>query len=511
MRLSLSAKQTAGVTALIALSMTAMSAQYLARLARVGLEDSRGSGELLGRIIYERSREALAGAADPRTAIRDDRGIRSILESTAAYGRDVTYAAIVDQDGVAIAHSFRALEGQRLEPTDSLSDVLHRNTVGQIQAIYADRPLEVVMPLELGQSPFGAIRIGYSPVLIRSDLRSALGPIVWATMLISGIATLVGLVLARRILRPIHVLSSGLMRLRRGETGVTIDLPQEDELEGLGESFNAIGEQLAARPKAVRSTRIESLMAGVTHEVKNPLNAMTIHLELVRQHLRSAEAGRPDPRTREPVHASAGAVLGLSAEVPIATSRDHLEVIEAIDGAREHLDVISSEIHRLDEVIQGFVRFIRPQELQLQPVDVQALMDEVVALVNPEARRHGVSCRAIESGVLPELRADAALLRQALLNLALNGCQAMPDGGKLTMAAKAGKGGATVLMVEDTGAGIPADQLERIFDLYYTTKPGGDGIGLSMVYRIAQLHGGEIEVESIIGRGSAFRILLPPG
>ena len=506
MRLSLSAKQTAGVTALIALSMTALSALYLARLARVGLEDSSGSGELLGRIIYERSREALAGAADPRTAIRDDRGIRSILESTAAYGRDVTYAAIVDRNDVAIAHSFRSLEGHRLEPTDSLSDVLHRNTVGQIRAIYADRPLEVVMPLELGQSPFGAIRIGYSPVLIRSDLRSALGPIVWATILISGIATLVGLVLARRILRPIHVLSSGLMRLRRGETGVTIDLPPEDELEGLGESFNAIGEQLAARPKAVRSTRIESLMAGVTHEVKNPLNAMTIHLELVRQHLRSAEAGRAAPRTREPVHASAVAVLGLS---PEKTTRDALEVNEEIDGAREHLDVISSEIQRLDEVIQGFVRFIRPQELQLQPVDVQALMEEVVALVDPDVRRHGVTCRVIGSGPL-ELRADAALLRQALLNLALNGCQAMPNGGKLTMAARGGKDGGTILMVEDTGAGIPADQLERIFDLYYTTKPGGNGIGLSMVYRIAQLHGGEIEVESIIGRGTTFRILLPP-
>ena len=78
------------------------------------------------------------------------------------------------------------------------------------------------------------------------------------------------------------------------------------------------------------------------------------------------------------------------------------------------------------------------------------------------------------------------------------------------MAARGGKDGGTILMVEDTGAGIPADQLERIFDLYYTTKPGGNGIGLSMVYRIAQLHGGEIEVESIIGRGTTFRILLPP-
>src|SRR5690349_9918858 len=102
MRLSLRAKQTAGVTALIALSMTALSVQHLANLARVGLEDSRQNGELLGRIIYQRAREAVGDSNDPRLALRDDEGIRSILESTAAYGRNVTYAAIVDTNDIAI-------------------------------------------------------------------------------------------------------------------------------------------------------------------------------------------------------------------------------------------------------------------------------------------------------------------------------------------------------------------------------------------------------------------------
>ena len=516
MRLSLSAKQTAAVTALIALSMTALSAQHLANLARIGLEDSRASGELLGRIIYERSREAVTGAVDPRAALRDDHGIRSILESTAAYGRNVTYAAIVDNTGLAIAHSFRGLEGQPLEPTDRLSDVLARNTFGQIGAIYADRPLEIVLPLELGKTPFGAIRIALSPVLIRRDLSAALGPMVLTTLTVSFIAILVGLVLARRILRPIHVLSSGLMRLRRGETGVTLVLPPEDELRGLGESFNAIGEQLASRPRSNTLARIESLIAGVTHEVKNPLNAMTIHLELVRQHLQRAQDSQVS-RDLWPVRASAGAVLGL------ASSGERMQAVHQEDapaalenevaGAREHLDVIAAEIERLDEVVQGFVRFICPQKLQLQPVDVRALIDDVVALVEPDARRQGVVCKVIDPGrlPLPELRADAAQLRQALLNLALNGCQAMPNGGKLTMGSRSGQDGWTILTVEDTGVGIPADQLERIFDLYYTTKPGGSGIGLSMVYRIAQLHGGDIEVESVLGRGTSFRILLPRG
>ena len=133
----------------------------------------------------------------------------------------------------------------------------------------------------------------------------------------------------------------------------------------------------------------------------------------------------------------------------------------------------------------------------------------MIALVEPDVRRNGVVCRADVPSGLPELRADPALLRQALLNLALNGCQAMPNGGRLTMAAKVEKDRRIALTVEDTGIGISADKLDRIFDLYFTTKPEGSGIGLSIVYRIVQLHGGEIEVQSTEGRGTTFRILLP--
>ncbi len=638
MRVSLSAKQTAAVTALIALSMTALAAEYVANLARVGLENSRRSGELLGLIIYQKARDATAAAPDPIDALRTDPGIRSILESTAAYGRNVTYAAIVDTGGMTVVGP--GLEGRRLEPQTSLASVLERGTLEQIRAIYADRTLEIVLPLQLGDAPFGAIRIGLSPLLIRNDLTQALTPMIWTTLAISIAAIVVGLILSRRGLRPIHVINSGLMRLGRGETGVTIDLPPEEELKGLGESFKAIGNQLAARAQGGALARVESfveqledavailnaeggvlfansamratlprqpdsgsmleavppdhpyrrliaealrsgrsqgpvtaavqawgaaegaelddrlisahviedeargivgvmlvsrnlaylsqvrstieyarklaslgrLMVGVTHEVKNPLNAMTIHLELVREHLSRAVERR---------EARVGAVLGLAAaggamsttiaaDVDATPPRiDSAVSSRAIDGAREHIEVIAAEIKRLDDVIQGFLRFIRPQELQLETVDAHGLMGEVLALVEPEGRRSGVTCRIREAGPVPPLRADPSLLRQALLNLALNACQAMPRGGELAMGARVEKDGRVSLVVEDTGVGIPAADLERIFDLYYTTRSGGSGIGLSMVYRIVQLHGGEIAVESIEGRGSTFRMLLP--
>src|SRR5688572_24595773 len=485
MRVSLRARQTAAVTVLIGLAMTALSVQNLANLARVGLEDSRGIGELLGRMIYQRARDAIAAGGDPE-ALRTDQGIRSILESTAAYGQNVTYAAVVDNDNRAIAHSFPGAEGQKIEQGENLAAVLDGSTIAQIRTIYADRALEVALPLELGDAPFGAIRVGLSPALIRNDLTQALRPMLVTTVLLSAAAILVGLVLASRILRPIHVINSGLMKLGRGEKVGSIDLPPDEELEGVGESFRAISEKLAARS-------LGRLMAGVTHEVRNPLNAMTIHLELVREHLLRLQRS-----TRAPV----GAVLGLEGRE---------DAMPEVSGAREHIDVIASEIKRLDEVITGFVRFIRPEELQLNPVDVKLLIAEVIALVEPDARRSGITCRSEVPDGMPELRADPALLRQALLNLALNGCQAMPDGGRLTMAARVQKERRLALTVEDTGAGISADKLDRIFDLYYTTKPDGSGIGLSIVYRIVQLHGGEIEVQSTEGRGTTFRMLLPFG
>jgi signal transduction histidine kinase len=483
MRVSLRARQTAAVTLLIALAMTALSVQHLANLARVGLKDSHSMGVLLGRMIYQRAREAIAAGDDPE-ALRTDQGIRSILESTATYGRTISYAAVVDNESRAIAHNFPAAEGQKIEPGENLAAMLERSTLAQIRAIYADRTLEVVLPLQLGDAPFGAIRVGLSPVLIRDDLTQALQPMLVTTVLVSAAAILVGLVLATRILRPIHVINSGLMKLGRGEKVGSIDLPPDEELEGVGESFRAISEKLAARS-------LGRLMAGVTHEVRNPLNAMTIHLELVREHLLRLQRS-----TRAPV----GAVLGLEGRE---------DAMPEVSGAREHIDVIAAEIKRLDEVITGFVRFIRPEELQLNPVDVKLLVAEVIALVEPDAKRSGITCRYDVPDRTPELRADPALLRQALLNLALNGCQAMPDGGRLTMSASVEKDRRLALVVEDTGSGIPADKLDRIFDLYYTTKPQGSGIGLSIVYRIVQLHGGEIEVQSTESRGTQFRLLLP--
>ena len=215
-----------------------------------------------------------------------------------------------------------------------------------------------------------------------------------------------------------------------------------------------------------RLAAIGRLTAGVGHEVKNPINAIVVHLELLRNKVQSG------------------------------------------GDALRHLDVIQSEIRRLDRVVQTLVDFSRPVELQLNDQDLRGVVSSVLMLASAEFETRGIS---VESHV-PEhaviCRADADLLRQALLNIVLNGAQAMATGGALEVRLSEGTRWASIL-VRDHGAGIPDEIRPRIFDLYFTTKKEGSGIGLAMTYRIVQLHHGQIDVESKPGSGTTFVLRLP--
>jgi len=209
--------------------------------------------------------------------------------------------------------------------------------------------------------------------------------------------------------------------------------------------------------------------------VKNPLNAMTIHLELMK--------GKLAKFNRENSEAAAPVV--------------------------EHVNVIGTEIKRLDQVVQGFLKFTRPEDLHLGPVPVDKLLSEIAQVVQPDAASNRVRVQVYCPPDVPDVQGDSGSLRQALLNLALNACQAMTGGGTLRLSARGISRRRVEIAVEDTGSGIAPEHLQKIFDLYFTTKSDGSGIGLSMVYRTVQLHDGEIEVQSTPGTGTRFRILLP--
>jgi signal transduction histidine kinase len=620
--LGIRGKQIAGVVSLVGLVVIGLSVIHLRALARVSLEETGARGELLANAVFHRAREVVAGRPDPYVALQEDPGLRAILESS-AYSKNVTYAAIVDVKDVAVAAFDRGREGSVLPPARQLGNLLAESPIAQIRAIYArgGQTLEVQKPLLLGGEQFGSIRVGVSTLLIANDLDSALGSALVTALLALGVATVVAVFLSGLILRPIHVIRSGLSRLGRGEFGVTLDLPQQDEFGELGSFFNTLSTQLSAdrSQRAGQTANLESvvehledavavvnpagellfanpamratlpddavgrplddllpaghpyrtlvdetrssgqsrgpisatiassapgadgrdsagerllmshairdlnqrlvgvmlvvrnlqylsqvqstvnysrklvalgrLSAGLAHEVKNPLNAMTIHLELLKQKLLAAGG-----RTAQNVDHGQGHAGASAMNMP---------------GALEHVKVIAGEIQRLDEVVQGFLKFMRPDELKLQPVAVSSLFEGVLSVVRPEAEKAGIEVKVEGADIAPDINGDPAMLRQALLNLALNACQAMPDGGTLRLGAAPAAGRRVAVTVEDTGVGIKPEHLDRIFDLYFTTKTRGSGIGLSMVYRTVQLHDGEVEVQSVVGRGTTFRLLLP--
>ncbi len=214
-----------------------------------------------------------------------------------------------------------------------------------------------------------------------------------------------------------------------------------------------------------RLARLGGLISGVAHQIRKPLNVLTIRLEWLRQ---DAEQGGPlDP----------------------------------------HIDSIRYEIDRLDRVVDGLLRFLRPEHLELAKVPVADLLTEAGGQVTSLTIR----VKYLIDGSLPELSADRSLLAEAFRNIFQNAAESMPDGGQITVTASLRSDGFIEVSVADQGRGIEAAQLERIFDLYFTTKPGGTGLGLTLALRAVDLHHGTIEIDSGSESGTTVRICLPAG
>jgi len=224
-----------------------------------------------------------------------------------------------------------------------------------------------------------------------------------------------------------------------------------------------------------RLAAIGRITAGVGHEVKNPINAMVLHLELLRGKL---------------------AAMG-----------------EASQHARRHVEILASEMQRLDRVVQTLADFSRPMELRLRVLDLRDVVAAVAELTSVQMREYGVRMVVEAPREQVIVHVDSDLVRQALLNLVLNGMQSMEAGGIVRVVVRREQQLA-VVEVHDQGTGIPEELLPRIFDLYFTTKKTGSGIGLAMTYRILQMHGGALDVRSNADlkssdHGSVFSVRLP--
>ncbi|MDE3199210.1 MAG: PAS domain-containing protein [Acidobacteriota bacterium] len=230
------------------------------------------------------------------------------------------------------------------------------------------------------------------------------------------------------------------------------------------EATRQIGRQLQT---ADRLSAISRLTKGVAHEVKNPLNAILMHVELAR-----------------------------------------MKIAHGDYDIEQQMEIISSEILRLDRVVKTFLDFTRPVQLNLSDVRLADFMQEIASLAGPQAAAAGIEIVEdikVEDAIIA---VDADLLKQAVLNILVNAVEAMKDGGTLRIEA-ALRGDTADIRIIDNGPGIPSGIREKIYDLYFTTKEGGSGIGLAMTYRIVQLHDGTIDFESEPGQGTVFSLRFP--
>jgi len=427
--------------------------------------------------------------------VSDDADITHLLDRILEQFISVREISIAGQTGDVLVSSNPAARGQPLQRRQEFGTWRKDPWYQRTKDLIRRRPdWEVTKQVGIAgqnESTF-TIQVVTSSVLVRDELLPQLLPLAE----VSGGAVLVALVLTllagNWILVPLKRIEKTIDRIVQGN--FLVDEPAsesakefrvvESKLSMLGQQYRGTREhaselrhdvdlllrRMASQlDVATRLANISRLTSGVAHEIKNPLNAILLRLDLLR-----ARLGAPEE-----------------------------EIVKEID-------ILSREVLRLDRVVKTFLDFSRPLEVHFEEVNLAALAGEVAELITPQARLAKISVEF--SGPPPtvdtQMRGDADLLKQAVLNLATNALEAMANGGllRVTVARLDDK---LTLEVADNGPGIPLENMQKVFQLHFTTKKAGSGIGLAMTYRAVQLHNGTISFTSEAGAGSTFRLEFP--
>ena len=604
-RWSLRAREIAALSLLTLAVVALMTVVHLYYSQQLLWSTTLREAELVARQVYSQTAHTLGRtdpAADPWRALRNDRELRELLNSSVGYASSLLYAMIADQTGTAMVHNDPTREGQQVPAQPNLQELTARHALPPLWQL-RDSPqiYEVTLPFNLDRKPFGTVRLGIAVPLVRAQLQDTLR----STLLLAAFALLaalaVGIALSSTTLQPIRKLAEDMELLRRGQFDVGRSDGPKDEFGKLAYQLQLLGRQMQSDRTRIAAERwqfqnaVDQLEDGImffdatgrvlfaNRAVELPVgkpaqDVVHARLEdvlrpehplrpLVRKALETGEGSRnvtvEIPAETGPVrflvsifplaserHVCDGAILLLRDLQSVAVSARtfqsliqysaqlaalgqvtsevthdvrnplHAMVVhvaflkerlgEQPPDVRRSLDVLDAEIKRADAVVTRYMQLVRPGDVSMKPVDVNAMLQEVSALLAGDWQAKGVSITFQPDPGLAPVLGDEEMLRRAFMNIVLNACQAMPDGGgQVTITTGLEGYDVAQIVVTDTGVGVPPEEVERIFGMYYTTKPGGSGIGLPLVRRVVDMHRGEFQFLSTVGRGTSVIIRLP--
>ncbi|MCL4491904.1 MAG: ATP-binding protein [Nitrospirae bacterium] len=390
--------------------------------------------------------------------------IKDVLEKE----KDVEYIFVTDKNGEIFTHTFN---------NGSPPDLLRWNSFGidklsSIQLLATEKGLirDVGVRIFGGMNP--ELHIGIREERIRQTLNRIRNLIITLTIVVTMVGSVLAFSLSRLTTKPLYALMEFTHDLSRGEFGRKIDIKSKDEVGELSMTFNNLSYELDLYRKKMEGsykqmlrteklTALGRLSAGLAHEIRNPLTSIKVLFQAFKDN-------------------------------PSLTKED--------------MQVVLSATEQMDDLLTRFLRFARSDEFNLSDVYINSLIKQVINLARFQIKNQSINVN-LDLKKLPPVKADRAMIQQAVLNLVLNAIEAMPDGGTLIVSSKLGNGHA-VVAVQDAGGGIPGDIKDKIFDPFFTTKSDGTGLGLSIVYNIVSLHNGEISFESN-GKGTTFNLKIP--
>jgi two-component system NtrC family sensor kinase len=335
---------------------------------------------------------------------------------------------------------------------------------------------------------------------------------VAAIIIYSLLAAAIGLgavVISQRLLAPIRTLTEGVKAVAAGDLTRKVEARSDDEIGVLAREFNAMAASLERqRHELLRAERLAAvgrISAHITHEIRNPLNAIGLNTELLAEEIERIErAEEAAPERAEEEAGSARRRAEAQPKQPVDSGGLHPPVMEA----RALVAAIGREVDRLNGVAEEYLRFARLPRPQLAREDLNEILSGLLEFIAPEMAAANVELRRELAAQLPPVLADESQLRAAFLNLLRNSREAMPQGGAVIVRTRA-LDGSVEAEVGDTGGGIPPGELSRIFDPFYSTKERGTGLGLAFTQQVVQEHGGTIGCRSQVGQGTVFEVRIP--